>query len=72
MPNYHIEGVFLNHGLVDSYLDIIYAEDKTKAIEKAITKAGETTQWLEGPRLIHPDSPDYLKRIHHPKLPGFE
>ena len=72
MPNYHIEGVYLNQGLANSFLEMIYAEDKCKALEKAIEQTGETTRWLEGPRFIHPNSPDYLERIKHPKLPGFD
>lgn len=72
MPNYHIEGVYIEQGLANPYLEMIYAENKNKALEKAIEQTGESTQWLDGPRFIHPDSPDYMERIKHPKLPGFE
>lgn len=72
MPNYHIEGVYLEQGLANSYLEMIYAEDKDEALEKAISQTGESTRWLDGPRFIPPTAPDYLERIHHPKLPGFE
>ncbi len=72
MPNYHIEGVYLEQGLANSYLEMIYAEDQCEAMEKAKAQTGESTRWLEGPRFINPDAPDYLERIKHPKLPGFD
>lgn len=71
MPDYHIEGMYLNRGLADPFLERIFAESPADAMKKATDMVGGKRFWLMGPRIVPPNDPEYLNKIGYPKLPGF-
>ncbi|MBN2500700.1 MAG: hypothetical protein JXB38_07990 [Anaerolineales bacterium] len=71
MPDYHVEGMYLNKGLADPFLEMISADSQEEALKIATKMVGGKRFWLKGPRVVPPTDPDYLDKIGYPRLPGF-